>query len=151
MKKGPFKIYITHLKDDDTEQIFEIVESDFLELKEQELSFIEKITVSGQAYLAKNHLVLDLKIKAKALIPCSICNETIEVPLEIDNFTHTVELCEVKSAFYDFSEEIRHNILLKIPHFVECNKGHCPQRNTVNKYLKDTTEDTSTPFSELSL
>jgi len=151
MKKHTLKIYIDRLKGTDTEQIFEVVEPQFLNVEEEELAFTEKITVSGQAYLAKNHLILDLKIKALAQIPCSICNEKIEIPIAIDDFTHTEELCEIKSAIFDFSEEIRHAIILKVPHFVECHHGHCPHRKDINPYFKKSPEETYTPFSSLIL
>lgn len=149
MKKEPLKIYIDRLKDDDTEQIFEILDPESFDLTEEELSFEGKITVSGQVYLAKNHLVLDGKIKATAIMPCCICNQKTEVALHIDDFTHTIEICEVPSAVYDFSEEVRSALLLKIPHFVECNEGNCPQRKEVSKYFKK--GDTHSPFSGLFL
>ena len=145
------KIYIDRLKNDDTEHIFEEVEPDFLDLQENDLVFKEKITISGQAYLAKNHLILDLKIKTKATMPCSICNEPTDIFLNLNDFTHTVELCEIKSAIYDAAEEIRNHILLKVPPFVECQSGHCPQRKDINKYLKQSSEETYSPFSELEL
>ncbi len=151
MKNGPFKVFIDRLKNDDTEQILETVDPDFLQIQEKELVFVKKILVSGQAYLAKNHLILDLKIKAKAKLPCSICNESVETPIEVDDFSHTVEICEVKSAIYDFSDEIREALLLKIPQFLECHHGHCPHRKDVNNYLKKPSKDTHSPFSELSL
>ncbi|NGX37694.1 MAG: hypothetical protein K1000chlam2_00856 [Chlamydiae bacterium] len=143
------KVYIDRLKNDDTEQISEVVKPDFLDLREEGLAFRSDVVVSGQAYLVKNHLMLDLKIKAKAQIPCSICNETTEIVITIDDFTHTVDLCEVKSAIYDFTEEVRNHILLKIPPFVECQEGNCPHRKNVTKYFKNTSQDTYSPFSEL--
>ncbi|NGX27411.1 MAG: hypothetical protein K940chlam6_01347 [Chlamydiae bacterium] len=151
MKKDPLKIYIDRLKDDDTEQIFEVLESDFLETNEEELSFTGKVTISGQAYLAKNHLILDLKIKATANMPCSICNEKSIVSIEVDDFTHTVELCEIQSAIYDFADEVKSSLLIKIPQFHECNSGKCPHRKDVTKFLKDSSEENHSPFSELTL
>ncbi len=151
MQNNPFKIYIDRLKNDDTEQIHEVVDPNFLQIQEDELQFSQKVTVSGQAYLAKNHLILDFKIKAKAILPCSICNEKVEFLLEINDFSHTVELCEVKSAIYDFSFEIRNALLLKIPQFVECHHGHCPNRKEIHSYLKKISSDTNQPFSDLSL
>lgn len=150
MKKGPFKIYIDRLKDDDTEKLFEEVDPSLLELSDDDLHFIDKIAISGVAYLAQNHLILELKIHAKIEMPCSICNEKFEIPLSIDHFTHTVEISEIKSSVYDFAEDIRTSLLLKVPQFVECNKGKCPQRKIVNKFLKTPTPDTYSPFSDLN-
>lgn len=149
MKSGPFKIYIDRLKNDDTETIHEIVEPDFLQEGEKEPLFIHKVTVSGQAYLANHHLILDLKIKATALLPCSICNEPVEIPIEIDDFTQTVELSEIRASIYDFEGEIRDSILLKLPQFIECHHGHCPQRKELNKYLKQPSDQSRSPFSDL--
>lgn len=150
MNRGPLKIYIDRLRDDDTEKIFETIDPEILDLQEKELVFQGKITIAGQAYLAKNHLILEAKIKALAIIPCSICNQPTEVPIEIEDFNHTVEICEVPSSIYDFSEEIRSAILLKVPQFIECNRGNCPRRSEVSKYFKKE-EDTHSPFSELTL
>lgn len=149
MKSGPFKIYIDRLKNDDTETIHEIVDPDFLQENEKEPIFAQKVTVTGQAYLANHHLILDLKIKAIAQLPCSICNETIEIPIEIDDFTQTVEISEVRSSIYDFASEIRDAVLLKLPQFIECHHGHCPHRKEINKYLKKTSGETHNPFSNL--
>ncbi|MBS0629679.1 MAG: hypothetical protein JSS30_05580 [Verrucomicrobia bacterium] len=151
MKNGPFKIYIDRLKNDDTETIHEIVDSDFLQEGEKEPLFIGKVTVTGQAYLANHHLILELKIKATATLPCSICNEIVEIPIEIDDFTQTVEISEIRASIYDFAQDVRDSVLLKLPQFVECHHGHCPQRKDINKYLKKPSEDTYSPFSDLSL
>lgn len=150
-KKGPFQIYIDRLKDDDTESIHEITKTDFLDTQEEELSFSGDAIISGQAYLAKNHLILDLKIKLHAILPCSICNKQTEIPIEIDDFTHTQELCEVPSAIYDYTEDLRAAILLKIPRFIECHHGHCPSRKEINKYLNSSDRGTHSPFSDLDL
>ena len=152
MKNSPFKIYIDRLKNDDTEAVHEILDPDFLQETEKEQLFIDKVTVSGQAYLANHHLILDLKIKATAILPCSICNEKVEFPIDIEDFTQTVELSEIRSSIYDFAGDVRDSILLKLPQFIECHHGHCPQRKDINKYLKKhTSDDNHSPFSELSL
>lgn len=150
MTSKPFDLYIDRLKNDDIEQILESVEPSSLGLEaENELSFSGKIVISGQAYLAKNHLILDLKIKANAIMPCSICNEDAETKLSIDDFSQTVEICEIKSSIYNFKEDVRSAILLKVPQFIECSDGQCPNRKDVNKYLNSQSKDTHSPFSEL--
>ena len=108
----------------------------FLDISEPECEFTGKVVICGVAYLAKNHLILELKVKATVQMPCSICNEKFEIPIEVEPFTQTVEICEIKSAIYDFTEDIRHAILLKVPQFVECHQGNCPHRKTINKFLK---------------
>lgn len=151
MKHGLFKIYIDRLKNDDTEEIREVVDPDFLQEGEEEAIFVQKVNISGRAYLANHHLILDLKIKATATLPCSICNEKVETPIEVDDFSQTVELSEIKSSVYDYASEVRDAVLLKLPQFIECHHGHCPQRKVISKYLKKPSDDTHSPFSELSL
>lgn len=148
MKKGPLKIYIDRLKDDDTERIFEVVDPQILDLQDEEILCEEKITISGRAYLAKNHLILECKIKALVTIPCSICNQPTPIHIDIEDFIHTIEICEVPSSIYDYSDEIRSAILLKIPQFVECNDGNCPARKDMSNFFKQ--KDSFTPFAELN-
>lgn len=151
MKNNPLNIYIDRLKDDETEKIFEVLEAEQLEVQEEELSFTDKTTVSGKAYLANDHLILDLKISAFAQMPCSICNEKESFPIEIKDFKQTIEIAEIPSAVYDYSDEVRSAILLKIPQFFECNQGKCPHRKEVKKFLKEGGPDTHSPFSDLQL
>ena len=148
---GPFKIYIDRLSDDDVEEIFETFDPSLLAMDESELTFMGEITLSGRAYLAKSHLILDLKIKAKTTLPCSICNAPAELQIEIDDFSHTEEIGEIRGAIWDYSEEIRSAILIKVPQFFECHHGHCPHRKDVKKYFKAPSEETNTPFSDLKL
>ncbi len=149
MTSKPFELYLDRLKNDDTEEIYESVEPSDLELDDQELSFLNKVLVSGQAYLAKNHLILDLKIKATASMPCSICNERAETAISIDDFSHNIEISEAKSAIYNFKEDIRSAILLKVPQFLECSGGHCPHRKEVDKFFTSPEKETHSPFSNL--
>ncbi|NGX38889.1 MAG: hypothetical protein KR126chlam1_00205 [Chlamydiae bacterium] len=151
MNKGPFKVYIDRLKSDETEKILEVVSPAFLEIEEKELSFIGEVTVSGKAYLAKDHLILELKIEAKAQMPCSVCNESTLVTVESNDYTHIKETSEISSSVYDYSNEVRSAILLKIPPFFECNHGHCPQRKDLHKYRAKSSPETHNPFSDLSI
>lgn len=130
------KIFIDRLKGDAVEQIEEELPSDFLEIQEEDLSFAHPIHLKGSAYLASQHLILELTISTSAQIPCIICNEKVEVSIEIRDVHHTIEVASIKSAIYDYSQEVRSSILLKIPTFVECQEGNCPERKTINKYLK---------------
>lgn len=140
------KIFIDRLKDGDTETIFESIEPAFLQ-EEPELFFPSKIVISGQAYLAKNHLILQLKLKTTIRVPCAICNEKIELPLQVDDLYVTEELCELPSAVYDYTEEVKYALLLKVPQFAQCNEGSCPQRHQIKKYSN--TAKTNHPFAEL--
>lgn len=147
MNTPELKIYVDRLKDGHTQKIEEELFSDFLEIAEEELSFPLPVTVKGDAYLAEDHLVLHLKAKTEAKLPCSICNEQFLFPIDID-FYHTVALDELKNPIFDYSLTLRESILLQVPPFAECNAGQCPERPTVNKYLK-TDPHSQFPFSGL--
>lgn len=148
-------IFTDRLKGGDTEKIEEALAPDFFDVEEAELSFPSEVKVSGQAYLATDHLILQLKIHTFAKVPCSICNETIQIPLEDEDFYLAKDLEELSSAVYDYSDEVRSALFLKVPQFAEC-EGNCPKRQEVKKYLrpppsKDDDEGTYHPFSDLSL
>jgi uncharacterized metal-binding protein YceD (DUF177 family) len=140
IKNEAFRIYVDRLKDHE-QKIQETFNPDFLGIEEEDLHFSKPVTVSGEAYLATDELVLHLKIDTVAEMPCSMCNDRVEVPIKIDNFYHSVPLSEVKKGIYDFSHDIRDEILISVPDFVECHEGTCPNRKEM--------EDTYRPFADL--
>jgi uncharacterized metal-binding protein YceD (DUF177 family) len=143
------KIYIDRLTQGNVEQIEESLSPEFLDVEEADLSFQKNVFIRGEAYLTGEHLVLKLKIEAKALIPCAICNEMVETPINIEKFYHTKELRAIPSHVYDFTKELREAILLEVPSFVEC-RGNCPERAKLKKYFyKERREKENNPFSEL--
>lgn len=145
-------IYIDRLKDGHTEKIQEIIDSSFLDIEEEELFFPSNVSVHGDAYLADDHLILHLKAKTEAKIPCSICNELFPYPIDID-FYHTVPLNELDNPIFDYSSTLRDSILLQVPPFAECHGGCCPERNFIHQFLKKeiTPQDSHVqfPFSDL--
>lgn len=151
-----FKIYIDQLRDGHSEIITEKVESNFLDLNEKDLSFVDPVEIKGQAYLAENDLVLHLDIHTLATIPCAICNEEVKVPIKLENFYHTVPAAETKSGIYNFQEILRENILLATPLFAECHSGQCPQREQLKRFFRDSDSPDSNseeegyrPFADL--
>ncbi len=132
-----FKIYIDRLKNGHVEKFKETVEPGFLEINESELSFPDSVQVSGEAYLADDHLVAHLSICTSARLPCSICNKPVHIPISIQNAYSTISLEEVRSAIYDLTNEIRETTLLQIPLFAECNNGKCPDRDQIKKFLHE--------------
>jgi hypothetical protein len=130
------KIYIDRLKDGHEEKIDETLSSDVLDVREEELAFSGQLSVSGKAYLADDHLILNLKIKSLALIPCAICNQTVEVPIVLDSFYLPKPMDELLSTIFDFTNEIREAVLLHVPAFTECSNGKCPERETIKNFLK---------------
>lgn len=130
-----FKIYVDQLKSGHVEEIDEQFSPDFLEIREQMLSFHQPVKVKGKAYVAEGELVLDLDMETEATIPCSICNQPVQVKVQLHHFYHAVPLSEVPSAVFSLVEPIREAILLETPKFAECG-GACPERKNLEKFLK---------------
>lgn len=147
-----FKIFIDRLKGGQTEKIDEMADPLFLSVDEKELSFPSKIEVKGEAYLTDDHLIIRLKVKTVAKMPCAICNEMIERELKVDNFTHAQPIEEIPSAVFDYSELLREALLLDLPQYVECNKGNCPERATIAPFLRSQAKVEKTtyfPFADM--
>lgn len=131
-----FIIYVDRLKDGQTLKIEENSSPAFLDIHEEELSFPSPVAIRGKAYLAEDHLVLQLDIRTEFVMPCSICNEKVTVPVEIKNFYHVEPLAEIPSHIFDYTELLREDILLQVPPFIECRGGKCPERGNISPYLK---------------
>jgi len=149
------KIYIDRLKEGQTHSIQESLAPESMDLSDDELQFHEPIEISGEAYLADTHLVIQLHIKTTALLPCSICNDAVPVPIVMKNVYLTESLSDIKGAIYDCKEQVRETILLQAPQFAECNNGKCPERDDIKKFLKSEPkprapgETTHFPFADL--
>jgi len=142
-----FKIYVDQLHDGRIEYIEEKFPADFLALKlEDELRFTGEVLMDGQTYLANDALVLRFSVTAHAVLPCSICNQPVDVEINIQDFYHMEPLAAIKSAVYCFENLLRETILLEAPAFVECNNGKCDNRNKMKKFLK--TQGESSPDEE---
>lgn len=135
-----FKIYIEQLRDGRTEEIEGSHSPDFLDINEEELKFKRDVHFEGQAYLADDNLLIHLKIEAYATVPCSICNNPVEVKIDIPNFYHLEPLAEIKTGAFDFAVVLRDAILLEVPRFAECENGRCPERKKIAKYLREKPE-----------
>lgn len=147
-----FKILIDRLKGGHTQKIEETLDPGFLGPNEPELRFAEKVGVRGEAYLTDDHLILHLKAATKAVMPCAVCNEWVEVHLKVDNIYHTEPIQEIPTAIFDYSETLRESLLIELPKTVECNRGNCSQRAALKPFLRsETRADTTThfPFADL--
>lgn len=151
MSPNPLKILVERLKNGETEKIHETFSPSFINIQnEKDISFSKDISIVGKAYLADDHLIVDLKIKTAISMPCSICNEIIEIPIDIKDFSDVQELSTIKSLVYDYTEEVRSALLLKLPQFVECNQGNCSERKEIQKYLtKNDPKKVHSPFAEI--
>lgn len=149
------KIYIDRLKDGHTEKMSEVLSPDFLDVKEEELTFKDPVKVEAESYLADEYLMVQLSVETSACLPCTICNQPVSFPVSIKNLSITQPLNEVKGAIFDLEEGIREAVLLHPPLFTECNQGKCPEREHIKKFLKaDGTssgpgEHNYLPFSDL--
>ena len=144
-----FKIHTDRLRYGGVEKIDLTAPSDFLEVKEEELSFPFPVRVQGEAYLTDEHLVIHLQLQTEAQIPCAICNKFFNLSINIPNFYYTTPLEELKSATFDFSSAVREDIILQIPQFAECIEKGCPERTFFSSYLVKEKDDEQYPFSKL--
>lgn len=148
-----FRIYVDQLRDGHDQTIKENIAPAFLDIKESALFFKKNVKVDGKAYLAGSDLILCLNAVAEALIPCTICNDLVPVDIRIKDFYFTQPLAEIKSAVFSFEDVLREAILIEVPQFAECNKGHCPHRGELAKYLEkeektNLSEEGYQPFSD---
>lgn len=147
-----FKIYVDRLKNGNVEKILGSFDPDFFQIQEKDLQFSSPVELKGEIYLSEDHLILHLSGKTHFKMPCSICNQMIEAPLEIKNYYHTVPLSELPSAIYYFDEQLREAFLIELPKYLECSEGKCPSREEILPYMKrkaKTKDDVHFPFSDL--
>ncbi|MCB1107415.1 MAG: hypothetical protein KDK76_04890 [Chlamydiia bacterium] len=141
------KIYIDRLSNERTEKIEESLSPEFMDVREKDLQFKSPVSIKGKAYLAENHLVIQLSVETNAHIPCLICDEWVEKKLTIKTFYHTEELENIKGQVYDYTNPLREAILLEVPSYVECMEN-CPKRGELKNYLQKGNDQF--PFADLS-
>lgn len=148
-----FKIYIEQLREGHEEKIQEKLDPSFLDIHEADLSFDKPVELEGVAYLAEHELVLHWNIRTEALVVCSICNELVRVPINVQNFYYSEPIKEIKTGIYNYKDLLRETILLEVPSFTECQGGNCPKRIEYQKYLKDSNQSSEEegyhPFADL--
>ena len=84
--------------------------------------------------------------------PCAVCNKMIPTEVSVNNFYHTEMIQEIPSAVFDFREILREALLIELPLVVECNKGNCPERETLAPFIrsKERSENpTYFPFTDI--
>lgn len=154
-----FKIYVDQLKGGNTEQISATFPPDFIGQRDDELAYDREVIVTGEAYLADQELILHFNATTSVEIPCSICNEPVRHPIELNNFYHAEELENIKTGIFCFNEVLRDALMLEAPHFVECNDGKCPARKEYDRFFhsseadenKNSEEEGYQPFKDLNL
>lgn len=152
MDKTNFNVYIEQLRNGHQFKIDEIVSSDFLDVNEKELSFKKDVSIKGEAYLAGDMLILRLNLTAHGLIPCTICNDIVDLEIKVPDLYHAEPISSIKSGVFNFQDVAREALLLEVPSFAEC-KGKCPKRKEIAKYLKPNErhgpEEGYRPFKDL--
>ena len=132
-----FKIYPEHLRNGRVEDIEESFEADFIGVNDEDLQFKDTVTINGEAYLADENLILNLCVNATAVMPCVICNEPVEVPVDIDNLYYVESLAEIKNGYFSLQNMLREAVLVEAPKFAECRGGNCLAREVLEKFLKN--------------
>lgn len=130
-----FKIFVHRLKDGQKETIEETLSPEFLDIHEKDLAFSVPVKIHGEAECVDQALMLRLHIKTEATMPCAICNENVQVKLEVPAFWHTEEFENIKGDVFNFKDILREAVLLELPPRAECNHGSCPQREILAKYF----------------
>lgn len=144
-----FTIYIDRLAHGKTEPISFITSPKFLHIDENDLVFQDPVEVEGKAYIADSHLVLNIDIYTTCDMPCSLCNKRLKQKVNVIGHYITIPLEEVRGKSFEFSENAREALLLEVPLFGNCDERNCPEKNTINQYLKKDTNDTNYPFADL--
>jgi len=150
-----FLVYVDQLRDGHAESIDYTVDPAFIEVEESALRFLSPVCFRGEAYLAHEELILDLKVETEAQIPCRICNEWVAVPIKEPRLLHVEPISSLKRGHVDLRPILREALLLQVPHVVECNDGVCPQRKEIQSFLKEEDADSDSeidgyqPFKQL--
>lgn len=135
-------IYIDRLRDGSKDFIQENISTNEILGNEEDFRFTSVINLTGEAYLAGDHLILSLRINLDAELPCIICNNWTPYPIYIENFLHAESLANIKNGTYNYSNLIRDAILLEIPTYFECNRN-CPERAYLASHLTNKTKQTT--------
>jgi len=149
-----FKIYIDRLKDGNVQKVEGAFDPALLEIEETDLQFHHPVSVQAEAYTTDDHLVIRLSASTAATIPCAICNEPTTAQVSCIDSYFTEDLEEIKGAVYDFGLALRENLLIEVPHTIECNEGHCPARKSLEHYFRPEDKDelpTQSPFNDVDL
>lgn len=145
--QNPLKIYVDRLTRERTETIEETLTSELMDVNEKDLKFQSSVKLEGKAYLAEEHLVIQLDIETESLIPCAICNKGLKKKITVKGFYHTEELEKIRGHVYDYTDPLREAILLEVPSYVECLEN-CPKRTDLKNYLQKGNDQF--PFADLN-
>jgi len=151
METDAFQIYLDRLSLGKEQKLDAYLEPSDLIEGDENLLFKAPVHLNGRAYLAEDELIMQLDIEATAWMPCAVCNEFTPFKLNLEQHYLTQDLNEIQGAIFDFRELVLEEILVNLPHLVEC-QGNCPKRKELGNYLKkeSSEEGTYNPFEGLS-
>lgn len=129
-------IYVDYLKGGVAHSFTEEASPNFLDLQEKDCQAKFPVRVQGKAYLADGEVVVHLDVATQITMRCSICNEEVDVPINLSKVYLTATAEQLNHAVFDMKEPLREEILLALPNFVECHEGACPHRGEIDKFLK---------------
>jgi DUF177 domain-containing protein len=132
-----FKIYVDRLNDGKVENIHETFDPAFLEQQKDDLLYSKDVEVEGETYIAENELLIHLDVHTEATVPCTVCNQPVDVPIDLKNMYLIESLENAKSGIFIFKDLLREAILLEAPAFAECSNGNCPEREKLSNYFAD--------------
>jgi len=149
--KTPLKIHTEHFRDGNREEFQYVLPADFLDFREEVISFHSPIHLQGEVYATDEHLILQLEAHTEIEMPCSVCNEKTFVTLKTEEIYHTIPFDEMEATIFDFTDIVREEIVILIPQFIECNQGKCPTRTDIAKFMKSKAVNTQNhfPFADL--
>lgn len=150
-----FKIYVEQLREGHIEKIEEKLSPEFLDVHDRDLDYSDPVSITGEAYLAENELIINLDIFTQAILPCVICMEPVKVDVKVQGHYYAIQLVQIKGGIFNFKNMLREVIILETPAFTEC-QGDCPRRKEVAKFLKkespqgkNGSDEGYQPFSDL--
>jgi len=130
----PFCLYIDRLKEGQTELLYEQIPAKNFHDDCEEVRFTEDVLLKGQAYVTDDYLIVDCTISTHVDVPCSVCNLPFSLPIEIDCM-HEEALEDIKGGIFDYLHMVQEEIFLEIPHFLQCGKTECQNREEIEKYI----------------
>lgn len=147
----PFHIEISRLRLAGSLPFEAEVKSSFMDLQPADsLQYEGKVLVKGKIDYHPDTLHLHLTLKAKASLPCVICQNPVKVDVEVKDVHHIEMLDEVLGLELDFGDFVRDSILLETPHRAEC-LGKCPEREALSKHFAKEKSIQNHPFEGLEL
>lgn len=150
MQTEAYKIYVDRLGLGKQQAIDETIEAKDFPLKDDALRVSGPLYLKGEAYIAQDQLVLHLRAQIDFQVPCAVCNNWADLPIQLEQLYITEPLAEIRGGVFDFEEKLREELLLAVPYVYECG-GKCPRRSEIKEFLKEKSPegDRYHPFADL--